>query len=76
MESGKFDVLVNDKKVGEVAASEGTGELALMYNQPRAASITATEDSVVWSLNRLLFNEIKIAAGALKTKKIKQYLKI
>lgn len=74
VESGKFDVLVNDKKVGEVAASEGTGELALMYNQPRAASVTATEDSVVWSLNRLLFNEIKIAAGALKTKKIKQYL--
>ena len=74
-ESGKFDVEINGKKVGEVGPGEGTGELALMYNQPRAATIIATEDSVVWSINRKLFNEIKIAAGAMKTKLIKQYLK-
>eukprot|EP00944_MAST-04C_sp_MAST-4C-sp1_P000700 g700.t1 len=75
VESGNFSVSVNGEIVGTVGPGEGVGELALLYNQPRAATITATEDAKVWSLNRRLFNEIKIAAGALQQKKIKQYLK-
>jgi len=34
------------------------GELALLYNAPRAASIKALEDSVLYSLNRQTFNII------------------
>ena len=37
---------------------EGFGELALLYNAPRAASITAKEESVVWKLDRDTFNHI------------------
>ena len=37
---------------------EGFGELALLYNAPRAATITATEASVVWKLDRGTFNHI------------------
>ena len=37
---------------------EGFGELALLYNAPRAATITALEDSVVWRLDRDTFNHI------------------
>ena len=37
---------------------EGLGELALLYNAPRAATITAIEDSVVWRLDRDTFNHI------------------
>ena len=37
---------------------EGFGELALLYNAPRAATITSLEDSVVWSLDRDTFNHI------------------
>ena len=37
---------------------EGFGELALLYNAPRAATITAREDSTVWRLDRDTFNNI------------------
>ena len=37
---------------------EGFGELALLYNAPRAATITADEDSIVWRLDRDTFNNI------------------
>ena len=37
---------------------EGFGELALLYNAPRAATIAATEDSIVWRLDRDTFNHI------------------
>ena len=37
---------------------EGFGELALLYNAPRAATITATIESVVWKLDRGTFNHI------------------
>lgn len=34
------------------------GELALLYNVPRAATITAKEKCVLWSLDRETFNNI------------------
>jgi cAMP-dependent protein kinase regulator len=39
-------------------AGEGFGELALLYNCPRAATITAKSDSIVWRLDRDTFNNI------------------
>ena len=38
--------------------SESFGELALMYNTPRAASVIAVEDSVLWAMERLCFRTI------------------
>lgn len=37
---------------------EGFGELALLYNAPRAATITATAESTVWRLDRDTFTHI------------------
>jgi cAMP-dependent protein kinase regulator len=37
---------------------EGFGELSLLYNAPRAATITAKENSIVWRLDRYTFNNI------------------
>lgn len=37
---------------------EGFGELSLLYNAPRAATIQATKDSIVWRLDRDTFNHI------------------
>lgn len=42
----------------EYQPGEGFGELALLYNAPRAATITATSDSIVWRLDRDTFNNI------------------
>lgn len=38
------------------------GELALLYNCPRAASVTAREASTVWELDRQTFNNIVLEA--------------
>eukprot|EP00965_Chrysotila_dentata_P242604 6204959-Pleurochrysis_carterae.AAC.2 len=37
------------------------GELALMYNAPRAASIIATADSTVWAMERNTFRKVLVA---------------
>ena len=37
---------------------ESFGELALLYNAPRAATIIAKSDSVLFSLDRETFNHI------------------
>lgn len=37
---------------------EGFGELALLYNAPRAATITSTTEAICWKLDRDTFNHI------------------
>lgn len=42
------------------------GELALLYNAPRAATITAVSPSVLYSLDRSTFNNIVKESSAKK----------
>lgn len=39
-------------------SGEAFGELALLYNAPRAATITANEDCTLWCLDRGTFSNI------------------
>ena len=72
VESGRFDIFVNKKRVAERAASTLFGELALMYNSPRAATVTAAVDSVVWVLDRFTFRRL-VTHG--NEKKFELYIK-
>lgn len=62
IESGIYDILVEidgkPKKVGAYDNSGSFGELALMYNTPRAATIKATKGGVVWAMTREVFRGI------------------
>ena len=46
------------KSLKTYVPGEGFGELALLYNAPRAATITAISESVCWRLDRDTFNHI------------------
>src|SRR5207253_1942225 len=60
VESGHFDIFVAKPAAAPVkvaARDRGSsfGELALLYNSPRAATVTATVASSVWTLDRWTF---------------------
>jgi len=46
------------KHLKNYQAGEVFGELALLYNAPRAATIKALVDSECWVLDRITFNHI------------------
>jgi len=50
------------------------GELALLYNCPRAATIIADEESELWMLDRATFNHIVKDAAAQKREKYDEFL--
>lgn len=70
VEKGNFDIYVNPSgkleagpdglgnKVGSVGPGGSFGELALMYNAPRAATVVSTEPSTLWALDRITFRRI------------------
>ena len=54
---------------------ESFGELSLLYNAPRAASIKAKTNSVLYSLDRDTFNNIVKDAAAKKREFYESFLK-
>jgi cGMP-dependent protein kinase len=55
--TGKLEVAVNGKRVNYVNPGEGFGELALLHDTPRSATIRSIERSTMWGLNRKDFRE-------------------
>lgn len=53
---------------------ESFGELALLYNAPRAATIISKTDSILFSLDRLTFTHIVKDAASKKRQQYEQFL--
>lgn len=58
IETGTVDFYVNGAKVNSSSEGSSFGELALMYNAPRAATAIAATDVSCWALDRLTFRRI------------------
>lgn len=58
IESGTVDFYVNNAKVSLATDGGSFGELALMYNSPRAATVIAVTPVTTWALDRLTFRRI------------------
>lgn len=66
VESGSLDCYIDGNKVTTYGPAGSFGELALMYNSPRAATIRATTDGVLWALDRMTFRRILMENTAQK----------
>ncbi|XP_077953497.1 cAMP-dependent protein kinase type II-beta regulatory subunit-like isoform X2 [Gasterosteus aculeatus] len=78
IESGTFKIFVKvdgtDKLVGCYDNRGSFGELALMYNTPRAATIIATSPGALWCLYRLTFRRIIVKNNAKKRRLYEEFI--
>jgi len=77
LDQGDADVYKNDKKLVTFKASEGShgfGELAIMYNAPRAATIRAAGACKLWAVDQLTFKKIVVDSTVAKRNKYNELL--
>jgi cGMP-dependent protein kinase len=80
VESGTLDIWVSTQggpalKYGSLTAGMGFGELALMCNTPRAATIRTTSRVTLWSIDRIVFRDICTRYQSLRHEKAVQFLR-
>lgn len=81
VESGSLEIFVRGKDGHEarVGAPLGPGasfgELALMYNTPRAASIKSTTDCVLWEIDRSIYRGILVYFKYQRNKQYMEFLR-
>ncbi|XP_077990060.1 cAMP-dependent protein kinase type II regulatory subunit-like isoform X2 [Glandiceps talaboti] len=68
VDQGVYQIHVNNKNVGAYDNQGSFGELALMYNTPRAATIISSSEGVIWALDRSSFRRIVLKNAARKRK--------
>eukprot|EP00069_Balaena_mysticetus_P008482 bmy_05986T0 len=62
------------RSVGQYDNHGSFGELALMYNTPRAATIIATSEGSLWGLDRVTFRRIIVKNNAKKRKMFESFI--
>lgn len=86
VEKGSFDIYVNPalkvepgpegmgKRVASIGPGGSFGELALMYNSPRAATVISTEPSTLWALDGITFRRILMDSAFQRRQMYEQFL--
>jgi cGMP-dependent protein kinase len=79
IQKGDFDCLVatgdkEPKVVASLTRGDCFGELALLYGEPRAATVTATTPSIVWTIGIDQFKHVVVFGNESKRKQIESVL--
>lgn len=78
VDEGECDVYVEKdgvkEKVQHVTAGGSFGELALIYNTPRAATVVATTDVRLWSINRVTYRKVLMDSTTRKRTMYEEFL--
>uniref|UniRef100_A0A8D3AFF6 cAMP-dependent protein kinase type II-alpha regulatory subunit n=1 Tax=Scophthalmus maximus TaxID=52904 RepID=A0A8D3AFF6_SCOMX len=74
IERGVYDILVSGTCVGQYDNKGSFGELALMYNTPRAATISATQEGALWGLDRSTFRRLIVKNNAKKRRMYETFI--
>ncbi|CAF0814413.1 unnamed protein product [Adineta ricciae] len=82
IDSGVYEIYVskqedlsNPFKVGEYNQTGSFGELALMYNQPRSATIIASTDGILWVMGRQTFRKLVLKHAFRKRQLYENFLR-
>ena len=84
VEKGRFEIFVANAKVPNAPlinvhdpklAGQSFGELALLYNAPRNATVVAAEPSVLWAVERHAFRKIVSRVSAKKLAEYEQVIR-
>lgn len=75
IQAGTLDVIIDGKLRRTVGAGDKVGELSLLYNAPRSASIRAKTSCTLWSIGRDVFKEVQAFASMASLAQRSSYLK-
>uniref|UniRef100_A0A182J8D1 cGMP-dependent protein kinase n=1 Tax=Anopheles atroparvus TaxID=41427 RepID=A0A182J8D1_ANOAO len=73
--AGEFEVIKDSKVLGVMGPGRAFGELAILYNCTRTASIRVLCDSRVWVLDRRVFQQIMMRTGMQRIEENVNFLK-
>lgn len=74
MQYGTLECIKNGEFIKKYSAGETFGELALLYNAPRAATIISETPCSLYALDRETFNHIVKNASIIKREKYDKFL--
>ncbi|XP_076168635.1 cGMP-dependent protein kinase for isoform X2 [Ptiloglossa arizonensis] len=74
-EEGKVEVSRDGKYLSTLAPGKVLGELAILYNCKRTATITAATDCQLWAIDRQCFQTIMMRTGLSKQAEYTDFLK-
>lgn len=76
IEEGACELIKDGKVVGnQLGSSTSFGELALLYNCPRTATVRAKTEAKLWAIDRTGFQTIMMRTGMKKQQEHLQFLK-
>ncbi|CAF1056398.1 unnamed protein product [Rotaria sordida] len=83
IDQGTYEVYVSNvedsnsqpRKIGEYNETGSFGELALMYNQQRSATVIATSDGTLWVMGRQTFRKLVLKHAFRKRQKYENFLR-
>ncbi len=74
MITGQCEILINNESLGRIDSGSSFGDLALMYNCPRAATIRAVTDCTLWTLDRVFFRQAMVTSSSNQNVQLSQFL--
>ena len=65
---------INGEFIASIPEHSSFGDLALMYNSPRAATIKSTSHCTLWTLNRVFFKQAIVTSSSNQNVQLCQFL--
>jgi len=75
MEEGRVEVSREGKYLSTLSGAKVLGELAILYNCQRTATITAVTDCKLWAIERQCFQTIMMRTGLIRQTEYSDFLK-